>query len=153
MLILDLNDKLTNNFQLKEFLVSKDHPDLAAKLHLTVNKYTENLFYLCQCILQPVREKFDVSIHISSGYRDIHLNSVTKGSSPASSHRIGKAADVYTDDKSLLPVIFEFIKTMLKGLYSELILYRDDAGEPRFIHVAFTTHRKRNTPHTNDNAR
>jgi len=142
MLLLKPDDRLTANYKLKEFLVSDRNPDLAGELYKTVAPRIENLFMLCHLILQPVSDKFKVSIHISSGYRDQRLNAATKGSSPTSSHRKGKAADIFTDNKDLLPDIFAFIRDQLRGLYFELFLYLDEKGNPDFIHVSTATHNR-----------
>jgi hypothetical protein len=135
MLNLDKYDYLTRSFQLKEFCVSDDHPHLVDGLYLTVDKYTENLFYLCRFILQPIRDRFGVPIHISSGYRDSKLNPAV-GGSLHSRHKKGKAADIFTDDKDLLLNIFDWIKKEKQGLFGELLLYKTKEKDIRFLHVS-----------------
>lgn len=132
---LNENNKLTPNFRLKEFCVSKDHLHLVEGLYLSVDQVTENLFMLCHNLLQPVRDEFDLMMHIISGYRNTALNNAV-GSGDYSSHLKGKAVDFYIDDTETLLVMFEWIKRELDGRYGELLLYKHKDGTPNFIHVA-----------------
>jgi hypothetical protein len=135
MLRLSKNSFLTKNFQLKELCVSKEYPYLVEKLYLTTDKYTDSLFMLCHLLLQPIRSEFDVPMHILSGYRNFELNSKV-GGSYNSRHMVGKAADFYIKDRSLLPEVFDWAKERLKGRYGELLLYLNEDKTPNFIHIA-----------------
>ena len=53
----------------------------------------ENLQYLCQTVLEPLREHFGMPVVVSSGYRCKELNSVV-GGVWNSQHLTGEAADI-----------------------------------------------------------
>jgi hypothetical protein len=135
MLRLSKNDLLTRDFRLKEFCVSGDHPYLVDNLYLTVSKHTESLFLLCHLLLQPIRDKFGVPLHISSGYRDVKLNAKV-GGSLYSLHLKGKAADIWTDDKKVLSNIFRYVLEEKKGQFGELLLYKTEEKGIRFLHIS-----------------
>jgi zinc D-Ala-D-Ala carboxypeptidase len=82
-------------FKLNEFLISQD----AARFGIdnTPNDIVIiNLQWLCDKILDPLREKLNKPICISSGYRSIALNLKEGGTqNPISQHTMGKAADIY----------------------------------------------------------
>lgn len=82
---------LSNNFNLKEFLISqtaeRDGIDMTPSMNVR-----DNLRDLCQKILQPLREHTNRPISISSGYRPLVLNRAI-GSSDNSQHITGHAAD------------------------------------------------------------
>lgn len=98
---------LSANFTLKELTFSRtalingwdNTPDHDA---------TENLKYLAQKVLQPIRHWFNVPVIIESGYRSEKLNKEKK-STESSLHRFGCAADIASvGDNSLISVI-EFV--------------------------------------------
>lgn len=122
--------QLTDNFELAEFLVSKDHPQLARRLR--PNYYhLSNLHMLCETILQPLRTYFGVPVFPLSGYRGPRLNEAV-GGHEASEHLEAKATDFTTPDVALLPDMFEFIRDILSFAWWQLIYYSDR----NFIHVA-----------------
>lgn len=84
--------QLTNNFSLKELTVS----DTATRLGLdnTPNETViANLKTLAENILQPVREHYDKSVKVNSGYRAPEVNAAV-GGSKTSDHCKGQAADI-----------------------------------------------------------
>jgi uncharacterized protein YcbK (DUF882 family) len=119
--------KLTKNFNLKEYLVSKEYPYLVDGLSIDTPK--QNLFLHAHLLLQPIRDSFGIPVNIISGYRNEKLNSKV-GGSPFSRHRLGLAADftMETDFK----VVYLWCLHNLKGRYGELIWYKDN----NFIHIA-----------------
>ena len=92
---MDLNEKLSANFTLGEFLRSATAERNAAWKRNQENPprhIVDNLRYLCQTVLQPLRESFGVGIRINSGYRGPAVNKAV-GGSPRSQHCHGQAAD------------------------------------------------------------
>ena len=122
--------RLTQNFSLWEFLVSRDYPGLAQALSPTIYEIN-NLFLLCATILQPTREYLDCKIWISSGFRSNELNGAVKGSRK-SLHLLGKAADIFPSNMQKIADIYDFIGDQLPHAYQELIWYKNK----NIIHVA-----------------
>ena len=84
--------KLSENFTLEEFLVSR-----TAEIHgidMTPPKMVvENLQRLVDEVLQPIRNQLHSPIFVTSGYRPKELNDLIKGSKK-SDHLFGRAADI-----------------------------------------------------------
>ena len=113
------------DFEEWEFKVSSDHPKVADKMKLRPYQ-RQRLIFLCESILQPVRDDFGY-IEILSGKRTKTLNKLTKGSAKDSDHLYCIAADIFPRDASLGSVYY-FIKNHLP--YRELILHKNS------IHVS-----------------
>lgn len=97
----------------------------------------DNMEYLAQTILQPVRDKFG-PIRVTSGYRSAALNKVIPGSSATSHHCSGSAADIEPVRKDVsLRDIFSFIATELP--FTELIAENLPDG---WVHVALVRGRE-----------
>ena len=56
-----------------------------------------NLIALVDNVLDPLRIRYGMPVHVSSGFRCSQLNGRTSGSSKNSQHMNGEAADLYTD--------------------------------------------------------
>jgi len=83
---------LSANFTLKELTKS----DTATRLGLDNtpdDEALENLKTLCEKVLQPVREHFEKSVTVNSGYRSPESNAAV-GGSKTSDHCKGQAADI-----------------------------------------------------------
>jgi hypothetical protein len=101
-----------------------------------------NAEYLAKMILDPVRERFNTAIYISSWYRSPKLNKAIKGS-PTSFHVKAAAADVDMDGRNSIPNrdIFHYIKDNLP--FTELILeHPDKHGNPAWVHVGIVRGRE-----------
>lgn len=103
--------QLSKNLSLAEMIRSE-----SAKRNGINNMPTEehlaNMKKLAINVFQPIREHFNVPIHISSGYRSLELNKAIKGSK-TSQHVLGQAVDIDVDVSSNginNKMIFEFIK-------------------------------------------
>ena len=88
---LDLSEKLSANFSLRELVVSQTAvrcgiPNLPSPVHI------ENLRALCTEVLQPARDAFG-PILVTSGYRSARLNRKIRGAA-RSQHCLGQAADI-----------------------------------------------------------
>ena len=91
----DLGMKLSNNFSLGELLRSgtaERQPELKREQENPPGEVIENLTYLVETALQPIRERLGFPIRISSGYRSPGLNAQVGGST-TSQHCYGEAAD------------------------------------------------------------
>jgi len=128
---------LTDSFGRWEFFVSDKFPELARKAMYMrdVNLVDDRLYLLCKLILQPTRDYIGEPVTINSGFRGADLNSAL-GGTENSLHLRAKAADFTIEDKEKLVLCYEFIKDELDGRFCELFLYRDNLGNPIFIHVA-----------------
>ena len=118
---------LSKNFTLEELIESEE----ARKRNIdNTPKVVEKqiLFYLCQFILQPIREEFG-PIKISSGFRCPDLNRAVDGSM-TSQHRFGEAADIiikYADKMDAFHWIIDNLN------FGQAIIYDD---LPSIIHVS-----------------
>lgn len=116
--------KLSKNFTLKELTrTSKPFPNEPTKTE------TSKLLYLCQFILQPIRDEFG-TIRVSSGFRSGSVNKAVGGSS-TSQHRKGEAADI-VPRKANIGAVYEWIITNLS--YGQVIL--ENARGKQWIHVS-----------------
>lgn len=92
--------QLTEHFKLSEFTRS----DTASKYGIDNtldpsnpihNEIIKNLRNLCEQVLEPLRQFFNVPIVIGSGYRCQRLNSHPEvGGASSSQHMLGEAADI-----------------------------------------------------------
>lgn len=89
--MVDLNQSLSPNFQLWEFVRSPTAINLGID-NTPNNQEISNLRNLCQNILQPAREALG-PLKVNSGFRSAALN-VAVGGSRTSDHRKGHAADI-----------------------------------------------------------
>ena len=126
--------KLTNNFYLKEFVISQ-----VAERHGYKNepneKQIENLRMLCLNVLQPLREIIAVPIFINSGFRSFDVNAAV-GGRLNSQHLEGKAADFIVPSMNLVDV-FNII--LQKSSFDQLIY---EFG--KWIHVSWNDEMNRN---------
>lgn len=128
--------RLSKNFTLEEMY----HSDTANRLGIhnyPTSDSIKNLGYLTQNFLQPLRDKLNKAIYISSGYRSELLN-MKVGGVKTSQHRYGQAVDIQVAGMSPLQ-LFLFIKE--SGLdYDQLILERTKKAE--WVHVSYTKHNR-----------
>jgi zinc D-Ala-D-Ala carboxypeptidase len=98
--------------------------------------HIDNMKYLAEKVFQPIRDYFNVPIHISSGYRSKALNQAIGGSN-ASFHSLGAAIDIDMDGTSVTnKEIFDFIRKNLE--FTELI----NEFNYSWIHVAIVKGRE-----------
>lgn len=84
------NVRLSKNFTLSEMIRTSYPVDNTPKSPIII----ENLSWLVNNILQPLRDYFGKPIIVTSGYRSPKLNSMLKFSVPNSKHMYGQAADI-----------------------------------------------------------
>lgn len=105
---------LSKNLSLAEMISSESAKRNGIKNEPTA-EHLENMKKLAVNVFQPIRDHFNVPIHISSGYRSLALNKAIKGSL-SSQHILGQAIDLDMDGSSSKvtnKMIFEFIKNNL----------------------------------------
>jgi zinc D-Ala-D-Ala carboxypeptidase len=97
--------------------------------------HLDNFKKLAINIFQPIREHFNVPIHISSGYRSKALNTAI-GGSLTSQHCQGEAIDIDMDGTSITNAqIFNFIKDKLN--FDQLIWEFGNEKNPDWVHVSY----------------
>lgn len=139
--------KLSKNFTLEELINSPTAK--AKKINNKPNKeVTENLTKLVTNILQPIRDKWNAPIVITSGYRSVELNKAV-GGSPTSQHRTGDAADIRTksDEEIDNLALFNMIKRMIeegKIIVGQLIWEYGSNNGPDWIHVSNPSNKHKN---------
>lgn len=151
-----MNDiQLSKHFKLSEFTKSAT----ATKYGIDNTPPLEviaNLQYLCQELLEPLREWMNEPIIISSGYRCPQLNShpEIRGASK-SQHLTGEAADIRIPMKKVpngtliqdMATARKWIEWILDNRFDQLILEHDKSGN-YWIHVSLkrTNNRQTYTP-------
>ena len=121
--------KISKNFDLNEFI----HSDTAQRLKIDNRPgvaVVDNIKWLVEAIMQPVRDKFGVVI-VTSGFRCATLNKVV-GGQPNSQHLMGQACDFIVRNAKPKDV-FDYIKNNLD--YDQLLFEYDSKGN-RWIHVS-----------------
>ena len=126
--------KLSKNFTLSELVATstgvKNKPTPEAQA---------NLYYLAQCILQPIRDEWG-RIKVTSGYRSLLVNK-TVGGSINSDHLEGKAGDIQSLDSDI-GVVFDWIVTKSNIVFGQAIL--EKRGNIEWIHISLPRHGKKN---------
>lgn len=123
--------QLTRHFMLSEFTASatasRNRIDNTPSLEVV-----SNLQYLCQQVLEPLREWMNEPITISSGYRSPLLNKAVGGVSN-SQHLTGEAADIHLPTKELGRKYAEFI---LDHCRFDQMLFETDRNGTSWLHVS-----------------
>ena len=140
------NTVLTPHFALREFTEST-----TAMKHGIANvpppEAVENLRKLCIGTLEPLREKLQQPVVITSGFRCQQLNEIIVHASRKSQHMSGQAADFHVaqgpvqgsrvqGSRELLIQAFRLIITEPEIDFDQLIIY------PTFIHVSYVSQEK-----------
>ena len=93
----------------------------------------KNLKFLCENVLEPLREQFGPII-IGSGFRCPALNSAV-GGVKNSQHKTGEACDIHLSSIEVGKKYFEFLKTL--PVFDQLIWERDNPrSNHSWIHVS-----------------
>lgn len=128
--------KLSQNFSLEEMIASSTAK--AKKIDNTPTpEVKQNLEKLCKEVLQPIRNRYNRAITVTSGYRCPKLNTAI-GGVKTSQHLTGCAADIKCTATSKA-VLFNIIKDMInKGeiKVGQLIWEYGTKQEPNWIHVS-----------------
>ena len=133
--------QLSKNFSLAEMTKSQTATRMGMDNNPSEDE-VENLRLLCERVLQPVRDHFNHTVTISSGYRN-EILSRKIGSSSTSQHCAGEAADfeIFGTPNN---EVFNWIKDNL--LYDQMILeyWNEDEPNSGWIHVAYNPDQEEN---------
>ncbi len=126
--------QLTKNFNLLEFAVSADHPELAARIKFSEAEEIK-AYLLCATILQPIRDRYG-RVQILSGKRSPALNTAVGGAAH-SDHlfEFVSAAVDFTLLQGKLQDCVLWVENMMPYGYGQLILY----PKKNFIHASLPT--------------
>jgi len=128
--MIDLNQKLSKNFSLWEFVISQTSERFGID-NTPSDQVIRSLKKLCETILEPARFALG-PIKISSGYRCKALNKKV-GGSKTSAHILGFAADLIP----LKVTKLELAKWLSKNVdYDQIILEYGTSFEPAWIHIS-----------------
>lgn len=133
---IDLDQRLSPNFTLREFLRSAAARRLGIK-NVPTEEQIENMRALAQNVLEPIRTRFG-PYRLTSGFRSTALNKAIGGSSK-SQHSKGEAADGEPLNHRYTNVdVVNWVQGNVE--FDQLILeYYDPAEGPRsgWIHVSY----------------
>ena len=127
-------------FTIKELCVSGSFPKLVVIPEKGTKVYN-NMVYLIEHLLDPVRERLGKAVIVTSGYRNEKLNKAVGGSS-TSNHLYGHAADIHTGNNSTDNINIVYTLLELGIDYDEIIVEGAEfnkSGElmsAKWIHVA-----------------
>lgn len=125
---------LTPNFTIEEMKTTSTGLGNEIAMGATIK-----IFYLCQHILQPIRDEWG-AIRVTSGYRNLYVNRQV-GSKDTSQHLKGEAADIQTIDADI-GVVFDWIVNESKIKFGQAILEKKNGVE--WIHISLPRMGRRN---------
>lgn len=126
--------KLTSNFSLGELTRSQTATRKGIDNEPNAEQLA-NLTALCECILQPVRNHFGMSVRVSSGLRVPELNAAIGGST-TSDHCKGMAADIEVPGVDNM----ELARWVVDNLdFRQVILefYKSGVPDSGWVHVSY----------------
>jgi hypothetical protein len=127
--------QLSKNLSLSEMIRSESAKRNGIN-NMPTDEHTSNMKKLAANIFQPIREHFNVPIHISSGYRSSALNASIKGTSKTSQHSTGEAIDIDMDATTVTNMqVFTWIKNNL--VFDQLIYEFGNDKNPDWVHVSY----------------
>ncbi len=127
------NERLTNHFTLGELIYSETAERKGID-NTPPDEITEKLRYLCEQVLEPVRDHFGRPFRPNSGYRGTELNTEV-GGSEKSQHCKGEAVDIEVPGVSNYDLAL-WVQGHLD--FDQLILECYHPGEPRsgWVHIS-----------------
>lgn len=131
---------ITKHFTVAEFTKSKTAQEKGIK-NIPNPVALNNMYALCEHVLEPVREKFGKPVQINSGFRSFELNQAIGGAAK-SQHLSGEAADIEIVGVSNRE-IFEYIRDNL--MFDQLILenHHQEVPSSGWVHVSYSQRRNR----------
>jgi zinc D-Ala-D-Ala carboxypeptidase len=135
--------QLTKNFSLAEMLKSNTAQVLGYdEQYKPPAKVLANMRLLANKILQPLRDFVGIEIFVSSGYRCPRVNKAVGGVA-SSQHQSGEAADIKAGEGFTNQQLFEAIKAADLPVDQCIVEFRNEEGEPTWIHVSYSADRQR----------
>mgnify|MGYP003645463364 CR=1 FL=1 len=129
-------EKISKHLSLAECI----HSDTANKLgisNIPTLAIKNNIKLLAEEVFEPIRERFNEPIYVSSVYRCRQLNNALKGS-VTSQHCLGEAMDIDMGDGNnpSNKDIFDYIKENLD--FDQLIWEFGNKKNPSWVHVSYS---------------
>ena len=136
---IDINQHISTDFALNEFLksqTSERNSDWQQKQMDPSPDIVDNLIYLVQTVIQPIREALHYPIIISSGYRCPEVNKAI-GSSDKSQHIFGEASDTEISDNFLTASVTVAIRTTIQAEFLKMtgICFRPNVSANFYLFV------------------
>lgn len=128
--------KLSKNFTYEELIASTTASNKGIDNTPTEDQVAQ-LKLLCEKVLQPIRDKYNHPIIITSGFRCKALNKAVGGSN-TSQHMMGQAADIKCT-ATTKAYLFNLILSMIKSgeiKVGQLIWEYGTKKEPNWIHIS-----------------
>jgi hypothetical protein len=126
--------QLSKNLSLTEMIISAEAKRKGIN-NAPKEDHLSNMKKLALNIFQPIRDHFNASIHVSSGYRSLALNREI-GGSITSQHCSGEAMDIDMDGSKITNAqIFNWIKDNL--VFDQLIWEFGTDKNPDWVHVSY----------------
>ena len=116
--------KLSKNFSLNELTVTS-----TSASNEPTEDHKDKLLYLCQYLLQPIRDEFG-PVQVNSGYRSEGVN-LAIGGSKTSQHCKGEAADIRTPNANLWGVYLWILDNLSFGQ-----CIHEEKGAAKWIHIS-----------------
>lgn len=139
--IIDLQERFTEHFVLSEFLASRKAEEQRIP-NIPLKRHIDRLRNLAVRCLEPTRQRFNLPIQVTSGYRCPKLNQLV-GGVPDSQHMEGMAADIQvprkhwpfsvTTEEQMARILWYWMKDNLPD-YDQLIL--EYHGSSWWVHVS-----------------
>ena len=135
--------KLSNSFSLAEMLKSNTALRLGIEEQFSPSKeIINNLTKLSKNVLQPIRDRLELPLRVTSGYRCEKLNKAISGSL-RSQHVKGEAADIELwirgKEKNAI-LLDEIINLSFRGKieFDQLIIEYPVNDVPKWIHISYS---------------
>ena len=126
--------QLSKNLSIAEMIRSESAKRKGIS-NMPTEEHLANMKKLATNVFQPIREYFNVPIHISSGYRSLELNKAIKGSK-TSQHCTGEAIDIDMDGTKVTnKQVFDYIKNNI--VFDQMIWELGTALNPDWVHVSY----------------
>lgn len=135
----DLDQKLSPHFTLREFVRSKTAIDNCID-NTPGPEEIERLRQLCIHVLEPIRRRFGVT-RITSGYRCYRLNDLLNASR-TSQHMFGEAADIHVGSKEVGRKMYDFIHQNLD--FDQLLIEVKGRDIIHCLHISYKSDRGKN---------
>lgn len=103
------------------------------KLNEIPKEYQNNLIVLVKTFTQPLRDRLETAVFITSGYRSYEHNKAVGGASN-SQHCLGTACDIYVSNKTGLQ-LFDYVLKNFSDVIGGIGLYSNENLTAKFIHV------------------
>ncbi len=131
----DNDTKLSKNFSLREFTKSQTAARHGIDNFVYDEEVFKNLQSLCEEVVQPVRDYYNIPFSPNSGFRSLALNRLL-GSKDTSQHVLGQAVDIE------VPTVSNFdLMQLIAGnlLFDQVILefYNEDDPKSGWVHVSY----------------